>query len=169
MHTLEQLRSGELAGLARRSPAQAFAFGLAGVSMLGLPPSGGFVSKWLFVSAALQTGAWWWAIPVLAGGLLAAAYVFRVVAIMLRTPADEGAGAVRTPADKNPGSAAIEAGHAGADESHAGADESHAAGRMMSLTPLVLAIASVLLGIAGQPVLELVEPAVRGLTVGVGL
>src|SRR5690606_4774232 len=45
-------RIADLGGLARRAPAQAFAFGIAGVSMIGLPPSGGFVSKWLYVSAA---------------------------------------------------------------------------------------------------------------------
>ena len=81
-------RIDELSGLARRAPLQALAFGIAGVSMVGLPPSGGFVSKWLYVTAALDTGAWWWAVPVLAGGLLAAAYIFRVVGVFLRDPGD---------------------------------------------------------------------------------
>lgn len=72
-----------LSGLSRVAPAQALAFGVAGVSMLGLPPSGGFVSKWLYVSAALDFGAWWWAVVVMAGGLMAAAYVFRAVGIFM--------------------------------------------------------------------------------------
>lgn len=75
-----------LRGLARRAPAQAAAFAIAGVSMLGLPPSGGFVSKWLYIRTVLETGQWWWALVVLAGGLLAAAYVFRVVGVFMRVP-----------------------------------------------------------------------------------
>jgi formate hydrogenlyase subunit 3/multisubunit Na+/H+ antiporter MnhD subunit len=54
-----------------------FAFGVAGVSLIGLPPSGGFIGKWLLLNAALAGGQWWWAIVILIGGLLAAAYVFR--------------------------------------------------------------------------------------------
>ncbi len=85
-------RIADLGGLARRAPAQAFAFGIAGVSMIGLPPSGGFVSKWLYVSAAIATGAWWWAVPVLGGGLLAGVYVFRVVAVFMRSEPPSTAG-----------------------------------------------------------------------------
>ncbi|MDZ4169900.1 MAG: proton-conducting transporter membrane subunit [Coriobacteriia bacterium] len=82
-------RIADLTGLVRTAPALVLAFGVAGVSMLGLPPSGGFVSKWLYVSAALGSTAWWWAIPVLIGGLLAGAYVFRVVGVFMRAPVGE--------------------------------------------------------------------------------
>ncbi|MDZ4178579.1 MAG: proton-conducting transporter membrane subunit [Coriobacteriia bacterium] len=128
-------RIGELHGLARRAPAQAFAFGLAGVSMLGLPPSGGFVSKWLYITAALETGAWPWAAVVLGGGLLAAAYVFRVVGIFMAQPLGD------TPlADAHPA---------------------------LSWVPLALALASVFLGVFGQPVLDLIAPAIGMLVQGV--
>lgn len=122
-------RIDELGGLARRMPSQAFAFAIAGVAMVGLPPSGGFVSKWLYVDAALETGAWWWAVPVLGGGLLAGAYVFRVVAVWLRSDTDQSALRVA------PVPAAL------------------------SWAPLALAVASLLLGVLGQPVLDLVSPA----------
>lgn len=75
-----------LSGLSRVAPVQALTFGVAGVSMLGLPPSGGFVSKWLYVSAALDTGQWWWAAVVMVGGLMAAAYVFKAVGVFMREP-----------------------------------------------------------------------------------
>lgn len=68
-----------LAGVAGRVPVTLFAFGLAGVTLMGLPPSGGFLAKWLLIDAALSHGQWGWVAVVIGGGLLAAAYVFRVL------------------------------------------------------------------------------------------
>ena len=34
----------------------------------GLPPSGGFIAKWLMVEASLQSGQWWWAVTLVARG-----------------------------------------------------------------------------------------------------
>ncbi|MFA9479673.1 complex I subunit 5 family protein [Phycisphaerales bacterium AB-hyl4] len=66
-------------GMAHELPVATFAFALAGVSLMGLPPSGGFVAKWFLVSAAIETGQWWWAVVILGGGLLTAAYIFMVI------------------------------------------------------------------------------------------
>ncbi|KAF0103374.1 MAG: NADH dehydrogenase (quinone) [bacterium] len=68
-----------LAGVAGRVPVTLFAFGLAGVTLMGLPPSGGFLAKWLLIEAALAQGQWPWVAVIIAGGLLAAAYVFKVL------------------------------------------------------------------------------------------
>lgn len=69
----------DVAGVAARLPVTLFAFGLAGITLMGLPPSGGFLAKWLLIDAALVRGRWDMVIVILAGGLLAAAYVFRVL------------------------------------------------------------------------------------------
>ena len=69
----------EVAGVAERLPLTLFAFALAGVSLMGLPPSGGFLAKWLLLDAALSAGHWAMVAVIIAGGLLAAVYVFRVV------------------------------------------------------------------------------------------
>ena len=69
---LEQLR-----GTATRLPLATFAFATAAVSLIGLPPSGGFMAKWMLIQAALAGGQWWWALVIVGGGLLAAAYIFR--------------------------------------------------------------------------------------------
>jgi formate hydrogenlyase subunit 3/multisubunit Na+/H+ antiporter MnhD subunit len=68
-----------LAGVAQRLPLTLSAFGLAGVTLMGLPPSAGFLAKWLLIEAALTQGYWFIALVALAGGLLAAVYVFRVL------------------------------------------------------------------------------------------
>ena len=72
-----------LAGIGRVTPVAAFAFGLAAISLMGLPPSGGFLAKYLLLTAALGSGQWWWAAVMIAGGLLAAAYLFRPMSLML--------------------------------------------------------------------------------------
>jgi len=68
-----------LAGAVERLPLTLLAFGLAGVTLMGLPPSSGFLAKWLLIEAALDRGYWGLVVVVLAGGLLAAGYVFRVL------------------------------------------------------------------------------------------
>ncbi len=68
-----------LGGIAGRVPLTLFTFGLAGVTLMGLPPSGGFSAKWLLLMAALESGQWWWVVVMVVGGLLAAAYVFKVL------------------------------------------------------------------------------------------
>jgi formate hydrogenlyase subunit 3/multisubunit Na+/H+ antiporter MnhD subunit len=56
------------------------AFGLAGLSLMGVPPSGGFAAKWLLLTSAIEAGQWWWALVILGGGLLTGGYVYRVMA-----------------------------------------------------------------------------------------
>jgi formate hydrogenlyase subunit 3/multisubunit Na+/H+ antiporter MnhD subunit len=72
-------RIADLDRVAQRLPLTLTAFGLAGVSSMGLPPSGGFIGKWMLLDAALRGGQWWWVIILILGGMLAAAYVFKVI------------------------------------------------------------------------------------------
>lgn len=68
-----------LGGVGARLPLTLFTFGMAGVTLMGLPPSGGFSAKWLLLQAALESGQWWWVAVMVVGGLLTAAYVFKVL------------------------------------------------------------------------------------------
>ncbi len=70
----------DLDGITHLLPVSVFAFGLSGMSLIGLPPSSGFAGKWLLLNAALDQGQWWWVAVMLLGSLLAAAYVVRVLA-----------------------------------------------------------------------------------------
>ncbi len=87
-------RIAGLGGLARVRPVSLLAFALAGVSLLGLPPSGGFVAKWLLLSAAVTSGQWWWAAVIVAGGLLTGAYLVLVLMRALGEP-EAGSAAAR--------------------------------------------------------------------------
>ncbi|HSO06203.1 MAG TPA: proton-conducting transporter membrane subunit [Pelomicrobium sp.] len=72
---------------ARAAPWSMAAFGVAGASLIGLPPTGGFMAKWLLLTAAIEAGQWWWALVLVVGGFLAAGYVFRVVRRVFRQDA----------------------------------------------------------------------------------
>lgn len=72
-------RIGGVRGIATHMPVSTYAFGLAGMSLIGLPPSGGFVAKWELLIASFGSGQWWWGVAILAGGLLTASYVFLVL------------------------------------------------------------------------------------------
>ena len=78
-----------LESLAGALPLTWFAFGLAGVSLMGLPPSGGFLAKWLLIDAAILSGQWIMIVLVVASGLLAAGYVFRILSRAFRAADQE--------------------------------------------------------------------------------
>ncbi len=70
-----------LYGLSQYSPVTLLTFAIAGISLIGIPPSGGFIAKWLLLKTAIETSQWWWTIVILSGGLLAAVYVGRILNI----------------------------------------------------------------------------------------
>lgn len=72
-------RIRHLDGITHVLPVSVFAFALAGMSLVGIPPSGGFIGKWLLLNAAIHRGEWFWAAILVIGGLLAAAYIMRVL------------------------------------------------------------------------------------------
>ena len=75
------LRLDALAGAAKRMPWTMAAFVIAGLSLIGIPGTAGFVSKWLLISAALAEGSFGIVLVavVLVGSLMAVVYVWRVV------------------------------------------------------------------------------------------
>jgi multicomponent Na+:H+ antiporter subunit D len=77
-----------ISGVAHRLPMSFLAFGIGGLSLAGIPPSGGFVAKWLLLTAALESGQWVWAVVVAVGGLLTLAYVLMVARFALEVKAE---------------------------------------------------------------------------------
>lgn len=85
-------RIDDLAGCARHMPLTMAAFVAAGLSMVGVPLTAGFVSKWYLVLACLEHGALGYVLAglVLLASLLALVYVWKVVesAYFRARPAD---------------------------------------------------------------------------------
>jgi multicomponent Na+:H+ antiporter subunit D len=90
--TLGHDRIAEFSGASRAMPVTFAALGLGGLSLMGLPPSGGFGAKWLLLRASVDSGQWPWAVVMLVGGLLAAGYMYRILAPAL----SDGEAAVKT-------------------------------------------------------------------------
>jgi multicomponent Na+:H+ antiporter subunit D len=80
----------QMAGLAKRMPLTAAGLVVAGLSLIGIPGTVGFVSKWYLVLAALEKGWWWLASLILISSLLAVVYVWRVFEVCyFREPSAE--------------------------------------------------------------------------------
>ncbi|MHA6289229.1 monovalent cation/H+ antiporter subunit D family protein [Maricaulis sp. CAU 1757] len=80
-------RIKDLGGLGQLMPVSSSAFTVACISLVGVPLTVGFTSKWYLVTAALERG-WWWAVAALMlSSLLALAYVARMlIAIWMEGP-----------------------------------------------------------------------------------
>ena len=85
----------DLAGLGRQMPVTMGALVVGALSLIGLPLTVGFVSKWYLIQAALEAGAWPAAVVVLMSGLFAVIYTWRIVEAAYFRPAPEGREDVR--------------------------------------------------------------------------
>jgi multicomponent Na+:H+ antiporter subunit D len=77
-----------LAGLSRRMPVMAVALTVAGLSMVGIPPTAGFFAKWYLLTAALDAGQVVVAVVIAASTLLTLRYVLRVIEVVWSDPAE---------------------------------------------------------------------------------
>lgn len=79
MYRVGAVRISDFRGLGRRMPLTMAAIVIAGLSLVGVPGTVGFVSKWYLVLGALELGLWPLALLVLLGSILALVYVWRVI------------------------------------------------------------------------------------------
>ena len=73
-------RIRDLAGVRHVLPKTSFAFALGGLSLMGLPPTGGFIAKYMYLSLALAQAKWLLVLLIATGSGLTAVYIYRVVA-----------------------------------------------------------------------------------------
>jgi len=90
VYRLGSSRLEDLAGAGRRMPLTMAAFTLGGLSIIGVPLTVGFISKWYLVLGALELGWWPVAAVVLVGSLMAVVYIWRVVEVAYFRPSPEG-------------------------------------------------------------------------------
>lgn len=69
----------EMVGIGKRMPVTMIAFFIASLSVIGLPPTGGFFSKWYLVLGTLQADQWPMLIILLTSSFLNAAYFLPIV------------------------------------------------------------------------------------------
>ena len=81
MYQVGSVRIEAMRGIAKKMPWTMAAFVAGGFSIIGVPSTVGFVSKWFLVLGAVEEGMWLVAAVVLGGSLLAVVYVWRVVEV----------------------------------------------------------------------------------------
>lgn len=80
------VRLDDMAGLGKTMPWTMAAFTAGGLSLIGVPLTVGFVSKWYLIQAALEKGWWPAAALIVISSLLAVIYVWRVVEVIYFRP-----------------------------------------------------------------------------------
>lgn len=95
MYRLGSVQLSDFKGLGRQMPLTMAAIVVGGLSLIGVPLTVGFVSKWYLVLAAIENGWWPVAVLVLLGSLLAIVYVWRIVEVAYFQQPDPEAGPVR--------------------------------------------------------------------------
>ena len=82
----------DIQGAGKTMPLTSAAMVIGGLSLIGVPGTAGFVSKWVLVQAALEMGWWPVAMLIVASSLLAVIYVWKMVETLYMAPVPEGAG-----------------------------------------------------------------------------
>jgi len=124
----------DLRGLGRRMPATAFGMAFTLVALSGVPPMAGFVGKWQIALGALEAGQPLPVAVLVLAGLVVLAFGVRMInALYFRPPA------------------------------RVSTVSSVEAPVSMWLPVLILAVASLALGLAGSSMLEFVAPAVQAI------
>ncbi|MBX6322376.1 MAG: monovalent cation/H+ antiporter subunit D family protein [Rhodospirillaceae bacterium] len=81
----------QLAGIGRRMPWTMSAFAVGALSMIGLPPTAGFVSKWYMLRGAAEAGSWFALAVIVVSTLLTAGYFVPIVYDAFLRPAPTAA------------------------------------------------------------------------------
>jgi multicomponent Na+:H+ antiporter subunit D len=88
----------DMAGLGRTMPWTMAAFVLGSFSLIGVPLTTGFISKWILLQASFEGGHWVLAAAIVFASVLAIVYVWRVVEVAyFREPGDKAAAAREAP------------------------------------------------------------------------
>ena len=124
-------------GFGRKQPAITFAFVIASLGMIGIPPINGFASKWLICLAAVEAGYTFLVVIILIASAIAAAYYFRVVQMLFNGPLKQ---------DPMP--------------THGGGQVFHGGNFFKALPIYILVAGCLLLGLVPALGISLVKPAV---------
>jgi multicomponent Na+:H+ antiporter subunit D len=84
-------RIEELHGLGKQMPWTFAGIVIGGLSLIGIPGTAGFISKWYLVLAAIEQQSWLIVVVILIGSLLAVVYIWKLVEVMYfrPSPADD--------------------------------------------------------------------------------
>ena len=79
-----------MSGIGKTMPLTMAAFLIGGLSLIGVPGTAGFISKWYLVTALLDASLWPLALVILIASVLTLIYIGRVIEVAYFQPAPEG-------------------------------------------------------------------------------
>lgn len=91
------VRISDMAGIGKQMPLTMFGFVIGGFSLLGVPGTVGFVSKWYLAVGALENGWWWLVVLLMLSSLLVLVYMGRVIEIAFFRERPVGAPVLKDP------------------------------------------------------------------------
>ncbi len=94
-YRIRSVKIEDMAGLGKAMPYTMAAFVAAGFSLVGVPLTVGFISKWYLILGALEKGWWVVAILILVSSLLAVIYFWKVIESAYFKIRPEGATQIR--------------------------------------------------------------------------
>ena len=80
----------QLAGIGQKMPLTMGLFVVAGLSLIGVPLTAGFISKWLLIKAALAHGHWLLIVLIVFSSILAVVYIWKIVEAAYFNDSDSG-------------------------------------------------------------------------------
>ena len=163
----------EYAGLAKRHPFLAGSLAVLGFSIIGVPPTIGFVGKWYIALGAVNTELWGIIVVVFASTLLTLLYVAQLLEKLYfdYAPGNAPAHAEASGVPAADGATAADGGTVTADDSETAADGGTVAtdGTLsygMIALALGAAVAVVVLGFLGAELTTAVDPVVDAVLAG---
>lgn len=87
----------DMAGLGKRMPLTMAAFVIAGLGLIGVPGTAGFISKWYLASGAIDQGQLWIVFLLVISSLISVVYIGRVVEVTWFRPLSEKAKEAKEP------------------------------------------------------------------------
>ncbi|MEM9043072.1 MAG: monovalent cation/H+ antiporter subunit D family protein [Pseudomonadota bacterium] len=84
-------RIEQLNGIGRTMPFTMAAFAIAGMGLIGVPGTAGFVSKWMLIQGAAEAGMWWLIVVIAISSVLAVFYIGRVIEVAWFRPPNDAA------------------------------------------------------------------------------
>ncbi len=88
MYRIGGMQLSQFNGLGKQMPLTMAAIVVGGLSLVGVPLTVGFISKWYLVLAVIENGWWHVALLILLGSLLAIVYLWKIVEVAyFRSPA----------------------------------------------------------------------------------
>ena len=79
LYTTHKTDISEIRGIGKEMPITMGCFAIASVSLIGIPPTNGFVSKWYLAQGGLNLGKWIFPVILLLSALLTALYLLPVI------------------------------------------------------------------------------------------